>query len=134
MHSRQIRTGTTQVFPWLTIVLLTALPGTVSGQEAAREIDMTMGDYHYAPDVIEMESGQSIVLQLTNTDSITPHNFTLVDKSAGLDVDTDIAAGDSVRIRISTQQPGAYTGYCNRKLPFMKSHRDRGMQGTLIVK
>ena len=28
---------------------------------------------------------------------------------------------------------GSYSFYCNKKLPFMKSHRDRGMWGRLVV-
>lgn len=115
-------------------ILLLLLSHTVHGQEPPREIAITMGDYHYAPDVIEVDSGQTIVLHLSNTDGITPHNFTLVDETAGLEVDTDVSAGGSVRISLTPQQPGSYTWYCNRKLPFMKSHRNRGMQGTLVVR
>ena len=119
---------------WKCPVVLLLLSHTVHGQEPPREIAITMGDYHYAPDVIEMDRGQTVILHLSNTDGITPHNFTLVDASAGLDVDTDIGAGTPVRISLTPQRPGTWTWYCNKKLPFMKSHRDRGMQGTLVVR
>lgn len=125
MHTRHIR-------KWPVMLLL--LSHTVHGQEPPREIAITMGGYHYAPDVIEVDSGQTIFLHLSNTDGITPHNFTLVDESAGLDVDSDVSAGTSVRISLTPQRPGTWTWYCNKKLPFMKSHRDRGMQGTLVVR
>jgi plastocyanin len=129
-HPKRPASGFSTLLP----ALLLLLPCTVRGLEPPREIAITMGDYHYAPDVIEMDSGETIVLHVTNTDGITPHNFTLVDQPAGLDVDTDIGAGNSARIRLDPQQPGTYTWYCNKKLPFMKSHRDRGMQGTLVVR
>lgn len=131
MHTRQSRKCTALVLCWLIPVLTAA---NAQGQEPPREISITTGDYHYAPDVIEAGIGQTIVLHLTNTDSITPHNFTLVDKSAGLDVDTDIGAGSAASISLTPRYPGSYTWYCNKKLPFMKSHRDRGMYGTLVVR
>jgi plastocyanin len=123
----------TAFYPLLPVALI-LLPCMVHGLEPPREIAITMGDYHYAPDFIEMDSGETIVLHVTNTDGITPHNFTLVDQPAGLDVDTDISAGNSARISLTPQRPGTYTWYCSKKLPLMKSHRDRGMQGTLVVR
>jgi plastocyanin len=125
-HNR--KRATTAFYPLLPVALI-LLPCMVHGLEPPREIAITMGDYHYAPDFIEMDSGETIVLQVTNTDGIT-----LVDLPAGLDVDTDISAGNSARIRLTPQRPGTYTWYCNKKLPLMKSHRDRGMQGTLVVR
>jgi len=77
--------------------------------------------------------GETIRLELTNTDSLTPHNFTLQSDAAGLAVDIDVSAGNTEVVEITPQAPGTYTFYCNKKLPFMKSHRDRGMEGTLVV-
>ena len=92
-----------------------------------------MGDYRFNPDTIRVQAGQTIQLELTNTDSLTPHNFTLKAEAAGLDVDTDVSAGKTEVVNITPLAPGSYKFYCNKKLIFMKSHRDRGMEGTLIV-
>ena len=35
--------------------------------------------------------------------------------------------------RLNIPVAGTYTFYCNKKLPLMKSHRDRGMEGALVV-
>jgi plastocyanin len=134
MHTRHDCKRPAWEFFRLLPALLLALPLSARAEQAPLEITITMGDYRYAPDVIEVKHGQSIILHLTNTDSITPHNFTLVDQPAGLNVDTDIGAGTSARIQLTPLQPGSYIWYCNKKLPFMKSHRDRGMQGTLVVR
>jgi plastocyanin len=98
-----------------------------------RSIAVKMGDYRFAPDEITVRAGETVQLQLTNTDSLTPHNFTLKAENAGLDVDTDVSAGKTETADITPRVPGTYKFYCNKKLLFFKSHRDRGMEGTLIV-
>ena len=98
-----------------------------------RSIAVKMGDYRFTPDEIAVRAGETVQLQLTNTDSLTPHNFTLKAENAGLDVDTDVNAGKTETVDITPLVRGTYKFYCNKKLLFFKSHRDRGMEGTLIV-
>jgi plastocyanin len=120
----------------LTSILFTGLlPVSTSLPAAtpASSFPVTMGDYRFTPDNITVQSGETVQLELTNTDSLTPHNFTLKDETAGLDVDIDVSAGKTEIVDITPLSPGTYKFFCNKKLLFMKSHRDRGMEGTLIV-
>jgi len=98
-----------------------------------RSIAVKMGNYRFTPDEITVRAGETVQLQLTNTDSLSPHNFTLKAENAGLDVNTDVRAGKTEVVDITPLVPGTYKFYCNKKLLFFKSHRDRGMKGTLIV-
>lgn len=100
---------------------------------APRSVDVHLGDYRFVPDSITVKSGETVQLNLTDTDKLTPHNFTLKAEGAGLDVDVDVSAGKTETVVITPLAPGRYTFYCNKKLPFLKSHRERGMQGTLVV-
>ena len=95
---------------------------------------MTMGDYRFIPDTLEVSAGLPVRLTLTNTDRITPHNFIMKYEDAGLNTDIDVSAGKSTIIEFTPTTPGSYIFYCSKKLPFMKSHRQKGMEGTLIVK
>jgi plastocyanin len=114
------------------LLLLTVI--TVSRAQASpQEISIRLGDYHFTPDTFEVRAGRAVVLTLTNTDMLTPHNFTLQDTAAGLDIDTNISAGSKAVIKFTPVKPGTYTFFCNKKLFFMKSHRERGMEGTLHV-
>jgi plastocyanin len=107
-------------------------PGSQAA-EAPRRIAVTMGDYRFVPDKISVQSGETVELELTNTDSLTPHNFTLQAAEAGVELDVDVSAGKTRVVDMTPLVPGIYRFYCNKKLPFMKSHRDRGMEGTLVV-
>jgi plastocyanin len=119
------------------IVLATLLLATVTavtqGQESPQKISLSLGDYHFTPDNLQVQAGRPVVLTLTNTDTLTPHNFTLQDAAAGLDIDTDVSAGSMSIIEFTPVKPGSYTFFCSKKLLFMKSHRERGMEGTLRV-
>jgi len=99
----------------------------------ARNITLKLGDYRFNPDTITVQAGETVQLQLTNTDGVTPHNFTLKAENAGLDVDTDVSAGKTQVVDITPLAPGTYKFYCNKKLLFFKNHRDRGMEGILVV-
>ena len=108
-------------------------PSELLAATPTRSIAVEMGDYRFIPDEITVRAGETIQLHLTNTDRLTPHNFTLKAEKAGLNVDTDVSAGKTQAVDITPLVPGTYPFYCNKKLLFFKSHRDRGMEGTLIV-
>lgn len=113
--------------------LLAAGPAITRGEMPAQEVSLRLGDYRYTPDTIEVQAGRPVILTLTNTDALTPHNFTLQDAAAGLAIDTDISAGTMAVVNFTPVKPGTYPFFCDKKLPFMKSHRERGMEGTLRV-
>lgn len=104
-----------------------------AGDSEVPVVHVTLGDYAFKPDVITLTAGQPVVLELENVDRITPHNLTLADEAAGLDLDVDVSGGKTVRVELTPAVPGTYTFYCSKKLPFMKSHREHGMEGTLTV-
>ncbi len=125
---------TTRILPHILMALSIIAVNPASARDPAQEITLTLGDYRFTPDTVEVMAGQPVILTLTNTDGITPHNFILDDEAAGLEIDTGVYAGKSATIEFTPATPGSYTFYCSKKLPFMKSHRQKGMEGTLIVK
>lgn len=124
---------------WLIPCILLALTGlsvVVAVQAAGngtQTITIKLGDYRYSPDHFQLVAGTPVRLVLINTDGITPHNFTLQDKTGRLDIDVDVSAGKTSETGFTPLVPGTYTFFCNKKIPFMKSHRDRGMQGQFVV-
>ncbi len=122
----------------IVFAILALFTGTVEYPVEAADsspvtVTIKLGDYRFSPDRIKVVAGQPVRLVLTNTDGITPHNFTLKDPAGGLDLDVDIAAGKTREIEFVPQTPGSYPFFCNKKVVFLKSHRDRGMKGTLTV-
>ncbi len=105
----------------------------VGAVEMPRAIALTLADYGFSPAHIEVAAGTPITLTLTNEDTITPHNFKLQNTQAGLNIDVDVGAGRSVVVEFTPRVAGTYRFHCDKKLPFLKSHLARGMEGTLTV-
>jgi plastocyanin len=95
------------------IVLATLLLATVTavtrGQESPQELSLSLGDYHFTPDSLEVKAGRPVVLTLTNTDTLTPHNFTLREAAAGRDIDNNVSVGSTSVIEFTPVKPGTYT-------------------------
>jgi plastocyanin len=119
----------------LACALLVSVPlAALAADTGAQQVTVHLGDYRYHPDTVEVVAGRSVELTLVNDDKITPHNFTLKEPNAGIDLDAAVSAGESATLHFTPQTAGSYTFYCNKKLPFMKSHRERGMEGKLVVR
>lgn len=103
-------------------------------QEPMQTVILNLGDYQFTPGTLEVTAGSPVTLTLINNDSITPHNFILDDATSGLNINIDVSAGKTSNVEFTPTIPGIYTFYCSKKLPFMKSHQEKGMQGTLVIK
>ena len=120
--------------PQSILIAAALLPCLLNAQDTnAKRIPITLGDYRFSPHQLTLEAGQPVLLELTNSDNLTPHNFTLKDSAGKLDIDIDVSAGTTREVALTPELPGAYIFYCSKKLPFLKSHRKRGMEGTLLV-
>lgn len=104
------------------------------GPDGIQRASLTLDSYSYAPSHLIVEAGKPVELTLTSVTLLTPHNFVLKDAAAGLAVDQDVSAGKTVTVRFIPMQPGAYVFYCDKKLLFFASHREKGMEGTLEVR
>ena len=117
--------------PVLGILLSSGAPA--SAGEDLTIIEIRMGDYRFTPADVQIAANQPAVLRLINTDGMTPHNFSLNAAGLAASIDVNVTAGDSVEVKLDPMPVGEYTFYCDKKLPFMKSHREKGMEGRLIV-
>lgn len=114
---------------WLPLLWLGMALAAAAGP---REIPIVLGEYRFTPSQLELVAGETVRLQITNADRLTPHNLSL--SGGGLELDVDVAAGQTLEVEITPQEPGNYPFFCANKLPFMKSHRERGMEGALLVR
>ena len=98
-----------------------------------RVIEVALGGYRFMPQEIQLMADQPAILRLVNTDTVTPHNFSMKTSVGAQDIDVDVLGGESVDVQLAALPAGRYTFYCGKKLLFMKSHREKGMEGSLIV-
>jgi plastocyanin len=104
-----------------------------AAQGEVRVVEVLLGSYRFMPTEIQLIAGEPVILRLVNADSIIPHNFTIHDASGELDINVDVIAGETVDINLKPSTAGRYTFYCGNKMLFMKSHREKGMEGVINV-
>jgi plastocyanin len=105
-----------------------------SGSDGVQRAKIVMDSYSYKPDHLVVQAGKPVELILMSVTTLTPHNFVLKEPAASLEVNQDVGAGKSGTVRFTPNQPGIFKFYCDKKLLFFKSHREKGMEGRLEVR
>jgi plastocyanin len=103
-------------------------------EDGVQRTTMTLDSYSYKPNHLVVQAGKPIELTMKSATFLTPHNFVLKEPAAGLMVEVDVGGGKSLTVRFTPAQPGTFTFYCDKKLLFFKSHREKGMEGRLEVR
>lgn len=101
--------------------------------DGVQRLNVTVDSYSFSPNHIIMTVNKPVELTLKSVSSILPHNFTLKDPEAGLNMDENISAGKEVRVNFTPTKTGSYQFYCDKKSVFA-NHRKKGMEGTLEVR
>lgn len=99
-------------------------------QRAVVEVD----SYVFSPHHLIVKAGKPVELTFKSVTWVVPHNVIIDDPRSGLHIREEISAGESRTITFTPTVPGSFAIYCDKKLPFVKSHREKGQEGVLEVR
>ena len=99
-------------------------------QRAVIEAD----SYEFSPRHLVVRAGKPVELTVKSVTVLVPHNFLIDDPKSGLAIREEIPAGQTVKVSFTPTVPGVFAIYCDKKLLFFKSHREKGMEGVLEVR
>lgn len=123
---------------WLSsaVLGLALIAGNTSAQEEAaapevQRVEVRMSNYRFEPDTIVVRKDIPVELTLKNESALSPHEF-VIDNPA-LQLETEVDPYASTTLQFTPTLAGEYQFSCNKKLPLMKSHAERGMHGLLRV-
>ena len=116
----------------LLTVLILALVNPVMAADP-RVIEVTLDSYSITPDHIVVHVNEPVTLKVTNKATLIPHDLVIKAPEAGIDVAVDLRAGKSGEATFTPTRTGTYEMFCDKKLLFFKSHKDKGMHGMLVV-
>lgn len=116
----------------LAFLALAGLALTRAHAAPVQEVTLELASYRFVPASIEVLAGRTVRLTLVNRAWI-PHNFSLHHPDAGLHVDVSLAGRTATTVEFMPRRPGIYGFHCDEQFLFLKSHRDRGMVGRLVV-
>jgi heme/copper-type cytochrome/quinol oxidase subunit 2 len=101
--------------------------------DGLQRLNVTVDSYSFSPDHIIVSVNKPVEFTLKSVSKIVPHNFTLRDREAGLNVDENISPGKEVEVSFTPTKTGSYQFYCNKNNVFA-NHRKKGMERTLEVR
>lgn len=100
--------------------------------DGVQRVEIRGGSYYYNPNHVIVKVNQPVQLTLIKEGKVVPHDFVLRAPEAGIDVDTAMS-GESRTVTFTPKKTGSFRFYCSKKLLFLESHREKGMEGVLEV-
>jgi len=100
--------------------------------DGVQRVEVRGGSYYYNPNRIVVKVNVPVELTLKKEGHMVPHNIVMKVPEAGLDFDTAMS-GDPKKVTFTPKKSGTFPFYCSKKLLFLESHRDKGMEGVLEV-
>lgn len=73
-----------------------------------------------------------VEITATNDSRFVPHDLIVKAPEAGMDFRIDLKK-DAQAVRFTPTKVGVYPMYCDKKLLFFASHREKGMEGVIEV-
>ncbi len=102
-------------------------------KDGVQRVEILGGSYFFDPNYIIVKVNVPVELKIRKEPGITPHNFIIQAPGAGMNINVDLGT-DATIVAFTPTKVGTYPFFCDKKLPFMPSHRERGMEGVLDVR
>lgn len=103
-------------------------------EDGVQRAEITVDTYSYKPDHLIVVAGKPVELTLKSVTIIVPHNFVIKAPEIGIEINQEVPAGKTVTVQFTPTKEGKTEIYCDKKLLFFKSHKEKGMVGTIEVK
>ena len=100
--------------------------------DGVQRVRLEGGGYFFKPNHIVVRVNVPVELLASREAGFVPHDLVIKAPEAGISVEEDLAA-EPKKIAFTPTAIGKYPFYCDKKLLFFASHRERGMEGVLEV-
>lgn len=101
--------------------------------DGVQRVEIVGGSYYFDPNYIVVKVNVPVELKVKKEPGMTPHDIVVKDAEAGIDFKTDLSSKEWSDITFTPTKVGKYPMYCDKRLLWFKSHRARGMEGTIEV-
>lgn len=101
--------------------------------DGVQRVEVLGGSYFFTPNRVVVKVNVPVEMKVTMESGVIPHNIILKSPEAGMDVTAELGRDPQV-MRFTPTKTGEFPFYCDKKLLFFESHREKGMHGTLEVR
>jgi plastocyanin domain-containing protein len=102
------------------------------GPDGIQHVAIIGGSYFFRPSHIIVRANVPVEFEVSLERGMIPHSLVINAPEAGIAIDEKLST-EAKPIRFTPTATGSYPFYCKNKLLFLKSHREKGMEGTLEV-
>jgi plastocyanin len=103
------------------------------GADGVQRVEIIGGSYYFDPNYIVVKVNIPVELVVKKAPEYTPHDIVAKAPEAGIDFKVDLNDKKPELIKFTPTKIGKYPMYCDKRLLWFESHRERGMEGTIEV-
>ncbi len=100
--------------------------------DGIQRVEIVGGSYFFKPKHIVVKVNVPVELRVRKEGVIVPHDIVIDAPEAGMQVRLDLKTTTDF-VRFTPTKVGRYPMYCDKKLLFFSSHREKGMEGIVEV-
>ncbi len=101
--------------------------------DGVQRVEVLGGEYFFDPNYIVVKVNKPVELVVKKASGYVPHDMVVKAPEASIDFKADLDSNKPETIKFTPTKVGKYPMYCDKKLLFFKSHKDRGMEGIIEV-
>jgi plastocyanin domain-containing protein len=101
-------------------------------KDGVQRVEIVGGDYFFKPGHIIVKVKLPVELKIRKDGYIVPHSIVINAPEAGITVNESLSR-DPKTMSFTPTKTGRYPMFCDKKPPFLASHREKGMEGILEV-
>lgn len=101
-------------------------------QDGVQRVEIVGGSYFFKPDHIVVKVNIPVELKVSKESGLIPHDIVAASSEAGIAFQEGLSSTPK-SIKLTPTKVGTYPIYCSKKVPFSKSHREKGMEGIIEV-
>lgn len=105
------------------------------GPDGVQQVEITGGEYYFEPNHIVLKVNVPVefkVKEAKDTSWFIPHDIVVKAPESGIDFKVSLKK-EPQTVKFTPTKAGKYSFYCDKKPPFGKSHKDKGMEGVIEV-
>ena len=100
--------------------------------DGVQRVEVLGGDYFFKPNHIVVKVNVPVEMKVSKEGGFIPHNIVLNAPEAGIVLNESMGKEPKI-IKFTPTKVGTYPFSCDKKLLFFASHKEKGMEGVIIV-
>jgi len=101
--------------------------------DGVQRVAIMAGEFYFDPNHIIVKVNVPVELSVAKEGGLVPHDMVMKSPEAGMEFDVEISTTPKT-VTFTPTQTGKFPLYCSKKLLFLESHRDKGMEGVVEVR